>query len=29
VADWMCPPAYKEGVAQVLEALLAARPRVL
>jgi hypothetical protein len=29
VADWMCPPAYEEGVAQVLEALLAARPRVL
>jgi len=26
VADWICPPAAEEGVAQVLEALLASRP---
>jgi Cof subfamily protein (haloacid dehalogenase superfamily) len=26
VSDWVCPPASEEGVAQVLEALLEARP---
>jgi Cof subfamily protein (haloacid dehalogenase superfamily) len=26
VADWVCPPAAEEGVAQVLEALLDSRP---
>ena len=27
VADWICPPAAEEGVAQVIEAVLDARER--